>query len=360
MLLTALTFSVMAPAEVYKWQDETGRWHFSDQAPATGRQATRVDLPDTSSAISAVDNPTSTGRDLHKQLTERFRPEGVIEETTLAVVGIETPLGQGSGFFISTTGHILTNRHVVRPDTTPDWQKNRELGEEAGQRLREFKGWLDEEQRRLTAYASKLAIYRQEIAGKSEGSARSLAQAEYREYEQAYEQRKQAWEDQQSRYRQLQGEHDRKMKEFNLNSSLAGAANRFRVYLKDNTALQARLIQVSRTLDLALLRLEGYTTPALRAGEDRRIGQGARVYAIGSPMGMRDSVTAGIITRLQEDYLVTDAQILPGNSGGPLTDESGLVLGVNTLKYAEKATASGFGLAIPIAAAMNEFGAYLR
>jgi len=75
---------------------------------------------------------------------------------------------------------------------------------------------------------------------------------------------------------------------------------------------------------------------------------------------MRDSVTSGIIARRQDEYLVTDAQILPGNSGGPLLNETGEVIGVNTLKFAENAIATGFGMAIPSAVIDDEFGSFFK
>lgn len=97
----------------------------------------------------------------------------------------------------------------------------------------------------------------------------------------------------------------------------------------------------------------------LPAGDDEALNQGAAVFAVGSPLGMRDSVTSGIVTRRTKDYLVTDARILPGNSGGPLMNSEGEVVGVNTLKFAQTAMAEGFGMAIPLSVVRTAFGKYM-
>jgi serine protease Do len=359
-LFILLLLATPVIAEMYKWQDANGRWHFSDTAPAKHPSVIRMDQPD-KMVSTQIDSPSETDyKDLRKQLTDYFQPATIIEEVTLAVVGIETAMGQGSGFFLSGDGYIVTNKHVVRPDTTASWQKSMEARDETTRQLQEFKKSLDEESRKLQEYAKKLSDYKQEIDRKSNGSSKSLALEEYREYDSQYQSRKKALQEQQASYKQLSGEHSKTISEFNLHSSMAGAATRFKIYLKDDTQLSANLIHISNELDLALLKLDGYQTPWLSPATDSQVRQGARVFAVGSPMGMRDSVTSGIIARLQQDYLVTDAQILPGNSGGPLLDESGKVLGVNTLKFAEKATADGFGLTIPIATVMTEFRAYLN
>jgi S1-C subfamily serine protease len=86
--------------------------------------------------------------------------------------------------------------------------------------------------------------------------------------------------------------------------------------------------------------------------------QGDRVYTIGNPVGLRNTVTAGIFSgyRRHEDsgeiYLQTDAPINPGNSGGPLIDERGRVLGVNTMILQNT---QGIGFAIPVTTVFEEF-----
>ena len=82
------------------------------------------------------------------------------------------------------------------------------------------------------------------------------------------------------------------------------------------------------------------------------------MYAIGSPLGIADTLTEGLYASRRDGLLVTDARILPGNSGGPLVTAEGRVVGVNVAKVTapgQPATARGFGLAIPIATAWEIF-----
>ena len=79
------------------------------------------------------------------------------------------------------------------------------------------------------------------------------------------------------------------------------------------------------------------------------------MYAIGSPLGVRDSVSRGVVAGLKREVVLTDATILPGNSGGPLISEEGLVVGVNTAKLAQSASSQGIGLAIRIDVAFEQF-----
>jgi serine protease Do len=132
-------------------------------------------------------------------------------------------------------------------------------------------------------------------------------------------------------------------------STLAGAlASRI-------TVVPARIIGVSREIDLALLKVDGVKLTALPVANYRNIRQGETVFAFGSPQGLRNSVTHGIISAVarQTDpdspmvYIQTDAPINPGNSGGPLVDSNGEVVGVNTFILSESGGAEGLGFAIP-------------
>jgi S1-C subfamily serine protease len=104
-----------------------------------------------------------------------------------------------------------------------------------------------------------------------------------------------------------------------------------------------------------LLKLDNYSTPFLTLSNQKYPRQGTQVFAIGSPLGITDSLTAGIITKSSRDHLFTDTQILPGNSGGPLIDADGKVLGVNTAVVAQNRNADGLGLAIYVSRIRSEF-----
>lgn len=119
--------------------------------------------------------------------------------------------------------------------------------------------------------------------------------------------------------------------------------------------LEAKLIGVHKESDLALLKIEQTNLPTLELGSARRVHQGQWVLAIGSPEGLQNSVTMGVVSSVgrQPDpdrpmvYIQTDAPINPGNSGGPLIDMDGYVLGINTLILSEGGGSEGLGFAIP-------------
>lgn len=117
----------------------------------------------------------------------------------------------------------------------------------------------------------------------------------------------------------------------------------------------ARIIGVAQNIDLALLKIDVANLPALKLANYRDLRQGESVFAFGSPEGLRNTVTEGIISSVarQTDpdstmvYIQTDAPINPGNSGGPLVDVDGDVVGVNTFILSQSGGNEGLGFAIP-------------
>src|SRR5215469_7773619 len=117
----------------------------------------------------------------------------------------------------------------------------------------------------------------------------------------------------------------------------------------------ARIIGVTREIDLALLKVDVPKLPALRIAPYRNVRQGEVVLAFGSPEGLRNSVTLGVVSSVarQTDpdspmvYIQTDAPINPGNSGGPLVNVDGEVIGVNTFILSQSGGNEGLGFAIP-------------
>jgi serine protease Do len=117
----------------------------------------------------------------------------------------------------------------------------------------------------------------------------------------------------------------------------------------------ARIVGVSQELDLAVIKAEAGKLPALSLADYRKLGQGEMVFAFGSPEGLRNSVTMGVVSAVarQTDpdsamvYIQTDAAINPGNSGGPLVNVNGEVVGVNTFILSQSGGNEGLGFAIP-------------
>lgn len=312
---------VLAPgaallAEVYRYQDAQGNWTFSDrpQAPLGGSPVAEKSRPQPALRVS----PPESERDLVQRLLEHFQPASVVERSSLAVVKVKSVIGSGSGFFVSQDGLLLTNRHVVKPPD--DWAKKYQ------DNLDQVKAQLDDLERKL-----------------------SLPRNRYRNPHE-YDRGKELLRERSLDYRQAKRELEMKRYTIQLQSS-------FEIELKDGSTLSADLVDLSSNYDLALLRTKGYRTPFIAPITPGVLHQTDKVYAIGSPLGISDTITAGTFTGMRGELLVTDARIMPGNSGGPLVSESGEVIGVNTLK----ATGSndplerGFGLAIPIQIAFDEF-----
>jgi serine protease Do len=119
--------------------------------------------------------------------------------------------------------------------------------------------------------------------------------------------------------------------------------------------VEARLVGLHKETDLALLKIEQTGLPTLALGSRRAVHQGQLVFAFGSPEGLENSVTMGVVSSVarQADpnrplvYIQTDAPINPGNSGGPLVDADGYVIGINTFILSEAGGSEGLGFAIP-------------
>ncbi len=119
--------------------------------------------------------------------------------------------------------------------------------------------------------------------------------------------------------------------------------------------LEARLLGQHKETDLALLKIDETDLPMLPLVSQQRPHVGQLVFAIGSPEGLQNSVTMGVVSALarQPDaskpltYIQTDAPINPGNSGGPLVDMNGSVLGINTFILSSGGGSEGLGFAIP-------------
>jgi serine protease Do len=143
----------------------------------------------------------------------------------------------------------------------------------------------------------------------------------------------------------------------NADGTLATALSA-RTYL-----LPARIIGITTELDLALLKVDGQKLPALPLATYSQVRQGETVFAFGSPIGMRNTLTHGLVSAVARQidpdapqiYVQTDAPINPGNSGGPLVNIRGEVVGVNTFIVSQSGGNEGLGFAIPSATVRTVF-----
>ena len=134
-----------------------------------------------------------------------------------------------------------------------------------------------------------------------------------------------------------------------------------RVTLSDQSTWKAALVGAFPDRDLAVLRIDApkEKIKAIMIGVSRDLVVGQKVYAIGNPFGLDQSLTTGIVSALNREIesvtqrairgvIQTDAAINPGNSGGPLLDSAGRLIGVNTAIYSPSGASAGIGFAIPV------------
>src|SRR5262252_4013139 len=138
------------------------------------------------------------------------------------------------------------------------------------------------------------------------------------------------------------------------NNHVASAANELTVKLADGRELRARRIGVDKTADLALIKVEAQNLPYATLGDSSKLEQGEWVIALGSPFGLEQTMTAGIVSALgrkfngpNDNFIQTDASINPGNSGGALVNMKGEVIGINTSILSKGGGSEGVGFAIP-------------
>jgi len=138
------------------------------------------------------------------------------------------------------------------------------------------------------------------------------------------------------------------------NNHVASAANELSVKLADGRELRARRIGVDPRTDLALIQVEAQNLPYATLGDSSKMEPGEWVIALGSPFGLEQTMTAGIISATgrkfggaYDNYIQTDASINPGNSGGALVNMKGEVIGINTSILSRGGGSEGVGFAIP-------------
>lgn len=151
------------------------------------------------------------------------------------------------------------------------------------------------------------------------------------------------------------------------NAHVVDAADEITVKLNDKREFKAKVIGADRRTDIALLKIDASGLQAVRVGDPGRLKVGEWVVAIGSPFGFENTVTAGIVSAKgrslpQENFvpfIQTDVAVNPGNSGGPLFNMRGEVVGINSQIYSRTGGFMGLSFAIPIDVA-NDIAQQLR
>lgn len=259
--------------------------------------------------------------------------ETPVEKARRATVSIETPWGTGSGFFVQKN-YIVTNRHVVEFDQGD---------------LEEIKEQVETNRRLIDLEQEKLAQLRKRMRTMANGPGKSQLEIIIKKREEYLAEVTTKQEKSEARLAQLTQD---------------SAAPQIKIILSDGQEHYAGYMVASSNYDLALLALFSHDGSFLKKPPaSSPIHQGDKVYTVGSPVGLRHTVTAGIFSgyrRRESDkqvFLQTDAAINPGNSGGPLIDENGFVRGVNTMILRDT---EGIGFAIPIEKVYEEFNSTLQ
>lgn len=138
------------------------------------------------------------------------------------------------------------------------------------------------------------------------------------------------------------------------NAHVVEGADEVIVTLTDKREFKAKIIGADKRTDVAVVKIDATGLPAVKVGDVGRLRVGEWVMAIGSPFGLENTVTAGIVSAKQRDtgdylpFIQTDVAINPGNSGGPLINMRGEVVGINSQIYSRSGGFMGISFAIPM------------
>lgn len=138
------------------------------------------------------------------------------------------------------------------------------------------------------------------------------------------------------------------------NAHVVEGADEVVVTLTDKREFKAKIIGADKRSDIAVVKIDATGLPAVKVGDVSRLKVGEWVMAIGSPFGLDNTVTAGIVSAKQRDtgdylpFIQTDVAINPGNSGGPLINMRGEVVGVNSQIYSRSGGSMGISFSIPM------------
>jgi serine protease Do len=140
------------------------------------------------------------------------------------------------------------------------------------------------------------------------------------------------------------------------NAHVVDGAKEVTVKLSDHREFKAKVLGSDRSSDIAVLKIDAHDLPTVRLGNSDQLHVGDYVLAIGEPFGLEETATAGIVSAKARSlpgdgyvpFIQTDAAVNPGNSGGPLFDDTGAVVGINAQIYTTSGGYEGVSFAVPI------------
>lgn len=348
LMMVVVLIALPCSAKIYKYKKD-GVWYYTDAPP---RDKLKESETMAESGRSAPP-PSPEGTPLLVDYPGR----SAIEKATAATVAVKGGLGFGSGFFITSDGYIITNKHVVRTTDNQAQHEQKVFGRVDG-RIEAVEKQFAYEKKRMQAYEAKLRNLKRLADNERDRNRKKSYKDEYAYRLKEYEDWKAGYEKRHSQFMAKQKKYRSQRADYNYTKTVANLSRNFTVILADNTELNARMVATSADHDLALLKLDGYKTPKLKAWGDGALVPGKAVYAIGNPVKLKNSVTSGVFSGYEKGFIQTNAQIYPGNSGGPLVNKDGHVLGINTFKKITHKF-EGLGFAIPIQRALDEFSRFL-
>ncbi len=314
--------------------------------------------------------------DLNARLLEKIKPKNPVEMAVLATVSLISPVSKASGFFISRNGHILTNKHVLRIDRSKLDQLEVQVAEQGkqvarmGGQLKKARKRLGKDERFLSETKAQLAA----LKAKRRFTSKARARRHVREttaLSDVYNARLDGYYQEQDQYNRMLNAYNRQKQQLDeiqraydeLDEKASGRQRPY-ILLADGTELDVDVIGESQRYDVALLKLDGYRTPFLVPEKPGGTAISDPVYAIGNPTGelhntvsagkLKNIIAPGVLSGHNGAFLQSDAKIYPGNSGGPLIDKQGRVLGINTMKEVTRKF-EGLGYALSIGMALDEF-----
>jgi serine protease Do len=334
-------------AEIYKFKDEKGVWHFTD-APDS--------MPEDTETIHETGQRAVGLIDAQKKLETALTPSNKIEQASMATVAVKSAIGYGSGFFITGQGHIITNRHVLQ--YTKDQEEADNHIETLESRMEAIEAELVKEDKRIATVEKELGEARRSLEKQKDSEQKKFNESRYRSDLELYKSWKKNFGARKESYELQKKEFQEKQFRYKREAGIAALSRSFTIFLADNTEVQAYLVKLSDNHDLALLKIDGYKTPFLKSAPMDSVAKGNDVYAIGNPVRLKNSVAKGSFSGFEGNFAKTDAKIYPGNSGGPLVTSNGQVIGVNTFKKLTHKF-EGLGFALQIQHVLAEFDSFL-
>jgi serine protease Do len=145
------------------------------------------------------------------------------------------------------------------------------------------------------------------------------------------------------------------------NAHVVRNATHVTVKLADNREYRAKVVGLDKSTDVAVLKIDARDLPTVRLGNSEQLQVGDYVLALGAPYGLTETASAGIVSAIGRElqnqnvpFIQTDVAVNPGNSGGPLFDEHGNVVGINSQIYSNTGGFQGVSFAIPIDLAVHD------